>query len=112
MCHIEELVYYLQLCISFEVILKDLIVNWKVATIVVFGLSDNKLCGKEIEIGYVVVVMQEVFEPNTIVPYAKVTTNKCHISTKISKGVVILWSNKFMKLMSDAHVHDANVVQF
>ncbi len=73
-------------------------------------LSDNKLCGKDIEIGYVVVAVQEVFEPDIVVPNVRVTTNKCRINTKISKGVVILWSNKFMKLVNDAPIHNANVV--
>jgi hypothetical protein len=56
-CHTKELVYYLQLHIGFEVILKDPIIKWKVVNIVVSRLNDNKLCGKEIEIGYVVVTM-------------------------------------------------------
>jgi hypothetical protein len=53
--------------------------------------------------------MQEVFESNIVVPYVRVTTYKCHTNTKISKGVVILWSNKFMKLVSDAPIPNANV---
>ncbi len=73
------------------------------------GLSINKLCGKEIEIGYVGIAMQEVFESNIVVPYVRVTTYKCHTNTKILEGVVIFWSNKFMKLMNDALVHNANV---
>jgi hypothetical protein len=90
--------------------LKNLIVKQKVATVVVFRLSNNKLCGKEIEIGYVVVVVQYVFEPNTVVPYVGMTTHKCHTYTKNSKGVITLWSNKFMKLVSGAFAHNANVV--
>ncbi len=54
MCHTKELVYYLQLWIGSEVILKDPIVKQKVAIVIMYGLSINKLCGKEIEIGYVV----------------------------------------------------------
>ncbi len=34
-----------------------------------FRLSGSKLCGKEIEIGYVVVVVQEVFELDIVIPY-------------------------------------------
>jgi hypothetical protein len=75
----------------------------------VFGLSGNKLCGKEIELSYVDVAMQEVFELDTIVPYVEVTINKCHIDTKILEGIVILWSSKFMKLVNDAPTHNANV---
>jgi hypothetical protein len=110
MCHIEEFAYYLEFRISFEVILKYLNNKQKVATTIMFTLSGNKLCGKAIEIGCVVVVVQEVFEPNTVVPYAKVTTDKCHTNTKISKGIMIFWSNKFMKIVNDALAHNANVV--
>ncbi len=73
-------------------------------------LSDNKLCGKEIEIGYVAIAMQELFETNIVVPYARVMTYKCPTNTKILEGVVILWLSKFMKLVSDALVHNATVV--
>jgi hypothetical protein len=73
-------------------------------------LNISKLCGKEIEVGYVAIVMQEVFKSNTMVPYGGMTTNKCCTNTKILEGVVILWSNKFMKLVSDALAHNANVV--
>jgi hypothetical protein len=67
------------------------------------------LCGKEIEIGYVVVVVQKVFELDTIIPYVGMTIDKCHTNTKNSKGAVILWSTKFMKLVNDALVPNANV---
>ncbi len=53
--------------------------------------------------------MQEVFELDTIVPYAEVTINKCRTYTKILEGAVIFWSSKFMKLVSDAPTHNANV---
>jgi len=56
MCHTKELVYYLQFCIGSKVVLKDPIVKWKVVTVVMSRLNDNKLCGKEIEIGYVVTI--------------------------------------------------------
>jgi hypothetical protein len=74
------------------------------------GLNGNKLCGKEIEIGYMAIAMQEVFELDIVVPYVRVTTYKCHTYTNISKGVMMLWSNKSMKLMSDAPIYNANVV--
>jgi hypothetical protein len=108
MCHTKELVYYLQLHISFKVILKDPIVKQKVVTTIMFGLSGSKLCGKEIEISYVDVAMQEVFELDTHT-YAKATTKKCHTNTKISKGTLILWSSKFVKFVNDAPAHNANV---
>jgi hypothetical protein len=50
MCHTEELVYYLQLHISFEVILKDLIAKRKVATIVVFGLMTTSYVGRKLKL--------------------------------------------------------------
>jgi hypothetical protein len=50
---------------QFGVILKDPIAKWKVATTIVSRLSGNKLCGKEIEVSYVDVAMQEVFELDT-----------------------------------------------
>jgi len=108
-CYIEKFTYYLQLLIGFEVILKDPIAKWNVATSIMFRLNISKLCGKEIEVGYVAIVMQEVFKSNTMVPYGGVTINKCCIDTKILKGVVILWSSKFMKLVRDALAHNANV---
>jgi hypothetical protein len=103
------LVYYLQLCIGSEVILKVPIVKQKVAIVILFGLNGNKLCGKETKIGFVAIAMKKVFESNIVAPYVKVTTYKCHTNIKILEGVVILWSNKFMKLVSDAFVHNANV---
>jgi hypothetical protein len=89
--------------------LKDPIAKWKLVTIVVSRPNDNKLCGKEIEISYVDVAMQEVFELDTIIPYAEVTIDKCHTYTKNLEGVVILWSSKFMKVVSDAPTHNVNV---
>lgn len=65
MCHTEEFTYYLQLCIGSKVILKDPIVKQKVATTIMSTLNISKLCGKEIEVGYVAIVMQEVFKSNT-----------------------------------------------
>ncbi len=110
MCHTEEFTYYLQLCIGSEVILKDLIAKHKVVTAIIMSrLNISKLCGKQIEVGYVAIVMQEVFKSNTMVLYGGMTKNKCCIDTKILKGVVILWSSKFMKLVSDALVHNTNV---
>jgi len=50
-----------------------------------------------------------VFEPNIVIPYVRVTTNKCHTNSKISEGAMILWSSEFMELVSDALVHNANV---
>ncbi len=50
MCHTEELVYYLQLHISFEVIMKDLIAKRKVATIVVFGLMTTSYVGRKLKL--------------------------------------------------------------
>jgi hypothetical protein len=81
----------------------------KVAIVVVSKLSDNKLCGKEIEISYVDVAMQEVFELDIIIPYVKVTIDKCRTDTNISEGAVILWSSEFMKLVNDAPAHNPNV---
>ncbi len=73
------------------------------------GLNSNKLCGKEIEIGYVVIVVQEVFEHDNIVPYVGVTIDKCHTNTKNSEGGILLWSSKSMKLVNDTLTHNANV---
>ncbi len=50
-----------------------------------------------------------MFEPNIVIPYVKVTTNKCHTNIKISKDAMTFWSSKFMKVASDAHAHNANV---
>jgi hypothetical protein len=57
----------------------------------------------------VVVVVQEVFELDIVIPYVGMTTNKCHTNTKNSKGAIALWSNKFTKLVSGALAHNANV---
>jgi hypothetical protein len=83
MWHTEEFTYYLQFHIGSKVILKVLIAKWKVAIAIMSRLNISKLCGKEIEVGYVAIVMQEVFKPNTMVPYGGVTTNKCCTNTKI-----------------------------
>jgi len=57
MCHTDEFTYYLQFHIGSEVILKDPIAKRKVATTIMSRLNISKLCGKEIEVGFMAIVM-------------------------------------------------------
>jgi hypothetical protein len=71
----------------------------------IFELLGSKVRGREIPLDFVVVKVQKVFMPKTMVRNVNESHGSIdpqHLQVKISLGATIPWSSKFFKLIHDA----------